>query len=667
MEQVKARIDFLCKELERHNHLYYVLSNPEITDFEYDQLMKELTQLETMHPEFKQANSPSTRVGSDLNIEFQQFAHNYPMLSLGNTYSTQELIDFDQRIRKALDEDYSYVAELKYDGVAISLSYKNGELIRALTRGDGQTGDEVSANIKTIKSIPIVLQGDDFPEEFEIRGEVYMPHASFNYLNDEKTAIGENPFANPRNAAAGTLKMQNSSLVAKRKLDCFLYYMLGENLPYRSHYKNLMKAKEWGFRIPDAITECKNIQEVIRYIEHWNIERKKLPFDIDGVVLKIDNLDLQEELGYTAKSPRWAISYKFKADQVETRLISVDYQVGRTGAITPVANLEPVLLAGTTVKRASLHNADQIKLLDIRMNDMVYVEKGGEIIPKIVGVNKEARNHEQKELVFIDRCPDCGSELTRLEGEAKHYCPNSYACPTQIKGRIQHFISRKAMNMEGLGEETIELFYEKGLLKDIPGLYELRKEDIELLEGHGEKSAQNILNGLEKTKEVPFEKVLFAIGIRFVGETVAKNLAKAFKTIDALEAASFEELIEVEDIGSRIAQSVIDFFREDINKELVCKLKNQGLQFVIHEESKAQSDKLKGLNIIISGTFTHYSREEIKNLIEKHGGKNVSSISSKTDYLIAGDKIGPAKLDKAKKLKVQLISEEDFIKMIDEV
>jgi DNA ligase (NAD+) len=664
IDSIKVKIDKLRKDLNEHNHSYYVLSKPTISDFEYDMLMKELIELEDKYPEFTDNNSPSQRVGNDINTTFQQVIHKYPMLSLGNTYSLEELQDFDTRVRKLVTEDFEYVCELKYDGTSISLTYNNGTLDFAVTRGDGTKGDDVTSNVKTIKSIPLQLNGN-YPDEFEIRGEIFLPHEGFKKLNEERITNDEDPFANPRNAASGTLKMQNSSVVAKRPLDCFLYYMLGEDLPAEYHYKNLQEAKKWGFKIPDHIKICKDIDEVFNFINYWDKERHNLPFDIDGIVIKVDSLKLQKQLGFTAKSPRWAISYKFKAEQAETKLLSIDYQVGRTGAITPVANLEPVQLAGTTVKRASLHNADQIQLFDIRISDYVYVEKGGEIIPKIVGVNKEKRELFVQELTYISECPECNTPLVKKEGEANHYCPNELGCPPQIKGKIEHFISRKAMNIDSLGEETIKQFYDLGMIKNVADLYELKEDEIIPLERQGKKSAENIIKSLEDSKEVPFENVLFAIGIRYIGATVAKTLAKSFKSIDKLKNAKYDELIEVDEIGDKIAESLIQYFQNEESIILIDRLKSYGLQFEYNQEENSLSNKLESQNIVISGVFEHYSRDEMKALIEKHGGKNVSSISAKTSFLLAGEKIGPAKLKKAEKLGVKIISESEFINLIN--
>ena len=671
------RIADLRKELEKHNHLYYVLSQPVISDYDYDMMLKELEKLEREHPEFADPNSPTQRVGSDVNAEFTQVAHKYQMLSLGNTYSEAELADFDERVRKDLAGSYRYVCELKYDGASVSLAYRNGELLRAVTRGDGIQGDDVTANVRTIRSIPLKLQGNDWPEEFEIRGEIMMTHAVFNKLNEERAEIGETPFANPRNAASGTLKMQNSAQVAKRSLDCFLYYMLGEHLPATSHFENLQKAREWGFKVPPYVALCNNMEEVRQFIEKWALERDQLPFDIDGIVIKVDNLAQQRQLGMRAKSPRWAVAYKFPAERVETRLNSISYQVGRTGAVTPVANLEPVRLAGTTVKRASLHNADQIQLLDIRVNDVVYVEKGGEIIPKVIGVNMDKRPEGSQPTQFVTHCPECNAELKRNEGEAAWYCPDENGCPPQIKGRIEHFISRRAMNIDSLGEGKIELLYDKGLVHDVADLYSLKYEQLFGLEkvvtdeegtarktGFREKTAEKILTGIETSKQVPFERTLYAIGIRYVGETIAKKLARNFQEIDKLANATFEELTSVDEIGDRIAFSVIDFFSRADNRRIVERLKQAGLQFALDETAhQAKSEALKDKSIVVSGVFS-IPRDDIKKMIEEHGGKNVSSISSKTDYVLAGEKMGPEKLKKAETLGVPIISEEEFYKLI---
>jgi len=666
-EEIKSRIKHLRDTINHHNYLYYVLTQPEISDFEYDLLLKELIELENNNPEFFDESSPTQRVGNDISKEFVQVVHKYPMLSLGNSYSKEEIADFEGRIRKVLpDADIEYICELKYDGVAIGISYKNGILERAVTRGDGVQGDDVTNNVKTIKSIPLILRNDNFPSEFEIRGEILLPHKSFDKINKERENSGEQPFANPRNAAAGTLKLQKSSEVAKRPLDCYLYFVLGEKLPFHSHYENLTEAKKWGFKIPEHIQKCKNIDEIFDYINYWDIERKNLPFDIDGVVIKVNSYKQQEQLGFTAKSPRWAIAYKFKAEQAKTRLLSIDYQVGRTGAITPVANLEPVLLAGTTVKRASLHNFDQIQLLDIRLNDYVFVEKGGEIIPKIVGVDKDSRRADSSEIEFIKYCPECNTELIRIEGEAKHYCPNETGCPPQIKGRIEHFISRKAMNINA-AEATVEALVDKGLINDSADLYTLTKEDILTLERFAEKSATNLVESIEESKKTPFYKLLFALGIRYVGETVAKTLANEFKSLDAIKNANVDELISVNEIGERIASSITDYFKNEKNIYLIEKLKEAGVQLESNEPIvNVASNKLNGQTFVISGTFEKHSRDELKDLIEKHGGKNTGSISAKTNFLLAGENIGPSKLEKVKKLKIPVINEDDFIKMIQD-
>jgi len=674
----KHRIADLRKTLEKHNHLYYVLSQPVISDYDYDMMLRELEKLEQEHPEFTDPNSPTQRVGSDVNVEFTQVAHKYPMLSLSNTYNEEELADFDERVRKDLAGNCRYVCELKYDGASISLTYRNGELLRAVTRGDGVQGDDVTANVRTIRSIPLKLDGSDWPEEFEIRGEIMMTHAVFAKLNEERTETDETPFANPRNAASGTLKMQNSAQVAKRSLDCFLYYMLGEHLPAQSHFENLQKTREWGFKVPPYVALCDNKEEVHHFIEKWAADRHQLPFDIDGIVIKVDSLTQQRQLGMRAKSPRWAVAYKFPAERVETRLHSISYQVGRTGAVTPVANLEPVRLAGTAVKRASLHNADQIQLLDIRVGDTVYVEKGGEIIPKVIGVNLEKRPEDSQSTQFIANCPECGAKLVRNEGEAAWYCPGEDSCPPQIKGRIEHFINRKAMNIDSLGEGKIELLYDKGLVHNVADLYSLKYEQLFGLEkvvtgedgntkkiGFREKTAEKILSGIEASKQVPFERTLYAIGIRFVGETIAKKLAHNFHDIDKLANATFEDLVSVDEIGDRIANSVKNFFGQPNNRLIVERLKQAGLQFTLSESAQqAKSELLKDKSIVVSGVFS-ISRDDIKKMIERHGGKNVSSISSKTDYVLAGEKMGPEKLKKAEALGVPIISEMEFYELID--
>ena len=667
MDIFEARIQALRKELEQHNYNYYVLSAPTISDFEFDQKMRELQELEQAYPAYDDPDSPTHRVGSDLSKEFAKVVHQYPMLSLGNTYSQAEVRDFYEQVSRALNEPFELVAELKYDGTSISLIYEQGRFVQAVTRGDGVRGDDVTANVKTIRSIPLRLQGADYPVRFEIRGEVLLPWAEFDRLNKEREEQEEPLFANPRNAASGTLKQQNPAIVAARKLDAYLYYLLGEQLPAETHWDNLEAARRWGFKIPQVMKLCHTLQDVFDYIAYWDVERKNLPVATDGIVLKVNSLRQQRNLGFTAKSPRWAIAYKFQAERAETRLNAVSFQVGRTGAITPVANLEPVLLAGTIVKRASLHNADIIEGLDLHLGDQVYVEKGGEIIPKIVGVNTEARTAGLGEKVrFIQRCPECGTPLVRPEGEAAHYCPNDVGCAPQIKGRIEHFVTRKAMNIN-IGPETIEDLYEAGLVRDSADLYTLRVADLLRLERWAEKSAQNLMESLAVSKQVPFERVLYALGIRYVGETVAKRLAGSFHSMEALEQASFESLVAVDEIGERIAQSVRAYFADARNQAIVKRLKEQGLQMSLSEERLAnRSDKLKGLTIVISGTFSKHSRDEYKAMIEQHGGKNSGSVSGKTNYILAGNNMGPAKLEKAAKLGVKIIHEEEFLSMLNE-
>ena len=664
---VKEQIEALRSELEQHNYNYYVLSAPTISDKEFDEKMKELQDLEAAHPEYYDSNSPTQRVGSDLSKEFEQVQHRYPMLSLGNTYSEEEVRDFYERTERSLNEPFEIVAELKYDGTSISLWYEKGRLVRAVTRGDGSKGDDVTANVKTIRSVPLRLRGNDYPEEVEIRGEILLPWAEFDRLNKEREEQEEPLFANPRNAASGTLKQQNPAIVAARKLDAYLYYVLGEHLPADTHYGNLEAARRWGLKIPDVIKVCHNLQDIFDYIHYWDTERKNLPVATDGIVLKVNSLRQQKNLGFTAKSPRWAIAYKFQAERAETRLNSVSFQVGRTGAITPVANLEPVLLAGTIVKRASLHNADIIEGLDLHIGDQVYVEKGGEIIPKIVGVNTEARTMMIGDKVrFITRCPECGTPLVRPEGEAAHYCPNDSGCPPQIKGRIEHFVTRRAMNIN-MGPETVEDLYEAGWVKNVADLYDLKITDLMSLERWAEKSARNLLNSLRESKSVPFERVLYALGIRYVGETVAKRLAMSFHSIDELMHASFEQLVAVDEIGDRIAQSVGTYFADERNRQIVERLRAQGLQMAVSEAVLAnRSDRLKGLTFVISGTFSQHSRDEYKTMIEQHGGKNTGSVSGKTSYILAGENMGPAKLEKAAKLGVRIIHEDEFLKMIEE-
>lgn len=662
---VKEKIDQLRADLHRHNYNYYVLNAPEISDKEFDDRMRELQELEKEHPEYQDDNSPTMRVGSDLNKNFTQVAHKYPMLSLGNTYSESEVTDFYDRVKKALNEDFEICCELKYDGTSISLTYENGKLVRAVTRGDGEKGDDVTDNVKTIRTIPLMLHGS-YPESFEIRGEILMPWEVFEELNREKEAREEPLFANPRNAASGTLKLQNSAIVASRKLDAYLYYLLGEELPCDGHYENLQAAAGWGFKTSEHMKKAHSLEEVFEYIRYWDTERKNLPVATDGIVLKVNSMRQQKNLGFTAKSPRWAIAYKFQAERALTRLNKVTYQVGRTGAVTPVANLDPVQLSGTIVKRASLHNADIIEGLDLYIGDMVYVEKGGEIIPKITGVDKDARSMLIGEKVkFITHCPECGSKLIRYEGEAAHYCPNETSCPPQIKGKIEHFISRKAMNIDGLGPETVDMFYRLGLIKNTADLYQLTADDIKNLDRMGEKSAENIIKGIEASKEVPFERVLFALGIRFVGETVAKKIAKSFNDIDELENANLEKLINIDEIGEKIAQSILTYFANPLNRELIERLKSTGLQLYRREEDlSGYTDKLAGQSIVISGVFTHHSRDEYKELIEKNGGKNVGSISAKTSFILAGENMGPAKLEKAHKLGIKLMSEDEFLTLI---
>ena len=660
------RIYQLREELHRHNHNYYVLNAPEIDDQTFDFLMRELQDLEAKHPECADENSPTMRVGSDLNKNFVQVVHKYPMLSLANTYSEAEVAEFYERVKKSLNEDFEICCEMKFDGTSISLTYEDGKLVRAVTRGDGTQGDDVTDNVKTIRTIPLVLHGEGYPQEFEIRGEILMPWVVFEQLNKEREEREEPLFANPRNAASGTLKLQNSSVVASRKLDAYLYYLLGENLPADGHYENMQAASGWGFKVSDIMRKCATLEEVLEFIRYWDVERKNLPVATDGVVLKVNSARQQRNLGYTAKSPRWAIAYKFQAERACTRLNLVTYQVGRTGAITPVANLDPVQLAGTVVKRASLHNADIIEGLDLYIGDMVYVEKGGEIIPKIVGVDMDARFMVGDKIRFIDKCPECGSPLTRYEGEAAHYCTNDTACPPQIKGKIEHFVSRKAMNIDGLGSETIDQFYQEGLIHTIADLYSLKAPDIARLERMGKKSALNIMEGIRASKDVPFERVLFALGIRFVGETTAKTLAKAFRSIDKLASASLDDLMQVDEIGARIAESIIRYFADEKNREQIERLREAGVQLEMEELDLSEyTDKLVGKSIVISGVFTHHSRDEYKEIIEKNGGKNVGSISKKTSFILAGDNMGPAKLEKANKLGIPIINEEDFLKLIE--
>lgn len=661
---IKEQIEWLRAELHRHNYNYYVLNAPVISDKEFDDMMRQLQDLEKEHPEYMDANSPTMRVGSDLNKDFKQVYHKYPMLSLGNTYSESEVSDFYERVKKALNEDFEICCELKYDGTSISLTYEDGKLVQAVTRGDGEKGDDVTDNVKTIRSIPLVLHGD-YPSFFEIRGEILMPWVVFEELNREKEAREEPLFANPRNAASGTLKLQNSAIVASRKLDAYLYYLLGESLPYDGHYENLQAASQWGFKVSEHMKKAHSLEEVFEYINYWDTERKNLSVATDGIVLKVNSLRQQRNLGYTAKSPRWAIAYKFQAERALTRLNQVTYQVGRTGAITPVANLDPVQLSGTIVKRASLHNADIIDGLDLHIGDMVYVEKGGEIIPKITGVDKDARILVGEKVTFITHCPECGSKLVRYEGEAAHYCPNETSCPPQIKGRIEHFISRRAMNIDGLGPETVDLFYRQGLIKDTADLYQLHADDIKKLDRMGQKSADNIIQSIESSKQVPFERVLFALGIRFVGETVAKKIAKSFRDIEELEHADLNTLTGIDEIGGKIAQSIVSYFQNPVNRNLIERLKAAGLQFSRSEEDlSGYTDKLAGQSIVISGVFSHHSRDEYKAMIERNGGKNSGSISGKTSFILAGENMGPSKLEKAQKLGIRIVGEDEFLAML---
>jgi DNA ligase (NAD+) len=662
-EQAKTRIQELRKVLQKHNHDYYVESLPSISDFEYDLLIKELQTLESRFPEFDDENSPSRRVGSDLNREFASHPHRYPMLSLGNTYNKEELAEFDQRVRKVVGDEVSYFCELKYDGVAVALTYRNGELFRALTRGDGTRGDDVTHNIRTIRSIPLSLGGSTFPPELEIRGEVILLAEGFQEMNRKREEGNEVPFANPRNAASGTLKMQNSSLVAQRPLDCLFYYIPGEQLLFETQSESLEMARNWGFQVPEYNRLTTSLEEVFEFIDRWEPDRDQLPFDIDGVVIKVDSIPMQQQLGFTAKTPRWAISYKFRAEQALSRLLSIDFQVGRTGAVTPVANLKPVQLAGTTVKRASLHNADQISLLDIRTGDHVYVEKGGEIIPKIVGVDQERREAGSDPFRFISTCPECGTPLVRQEDEAAHYCPNESGCPPQIKGRIEHFISRKAMDINA-AEATIDLLFRNGLVKNAADLYSLEMASVRNLERFGEKSANNLIESIHLSRRVPFSRVLYALGIRYVGETVARKLAEAKLSMENLMKAGQEELEEVDEIGERIAQSLLSYFQDERNRQLIGRLEAAGLQFKMEARGDTVSDLLAGSTFVISGVFEQHSREELKSIIEQHGGKNSASISAKTSYILAGENMGPSKYEKAQKLGVPIITEEDFMEML---
>ncbi len=659
---MKERIEELRRWLNEQNRKYYIENAPEVSDFEFDERMHELQRLEAEYPEYADPNSPTNRVGSDLTNDFRTVEHRYPMLSLANTYSVDDLKEFFERVEREVGR-VEYVCELKFDGTAISLTYVDGRLSQGVTRGDGRSGDDVTANVRTVRTIPLELSGGDYPPLFEIRGEIYMPYASFDRLNAEREAAGEQLFANPRNAAAGTLKQQSSAVVARRGLDCTLYELVGEGIPAASHWDSLMKAREWGFKISDKMRICRSADEVYDYISYWNEARHSLPFPTDGVVIKVNDYSQRQQLGFTAKVPRWAVAYKFKAEQALTRLLSVDFQVGRTGAITPVANLEPVLLAGTTVRRATLHNAEQIALLDIRLGDMVYVEKGGEIIPKITGVELSERPADSRPFEYIDRCPECGTPLVRYEGEAKHYCPNQSHCPPQIVGRIIHFIRRRAMDIEGLGEETVELLYKSGLVNNVADLYGLRAEQLAVLPRLGEKSAENIIASIRNSRNVPFARVLFALGIRFVGETTAKYLAAHFGNMDAVIRATPEELIEADEVGEKIAESIIDYFADEGNRAIIERLRAAGLCFEA-EARELRSEVFAGMNIVVSGKFARHSRDEMKELIELHGGKNLSAVSANVDLLVAGEKMGPAKLQKATKLGIRMIDETEFEAMI---
>lgn len=661
----QERILELRRELHEHNHRYYVLNSPSISDYEFDTLLRELQELEEQHPEMYDSTSPTLRVGSDITKEFRQVVHKYPMLSLGNTYSKAEVADFFDRVKRFLNEDFEICCELKFDGTSISLTYIDGKLERAVTRGDGEKGDDVTANVRTIRSIPLLLQGSGYPSEFEIRGEVLMPWSVFERLNEERARNNEPLFANPRNAASGTLKLQDSAVVAKRGLDAYLYFLLGEELPAEGHYENLEAAGQWGFKVSDTICKCSTLDEVFAFIDRMDVERKNLPFATDGIVLKVNSLRQQKNLGYTAKSPRWAIAYKFQAEKAVTRLNEVTYQVGRTGVVTPVANLDPVQLSGTVVKRASLHNADIIEKLDLHIGDMVYVEKGGEIIPKITGVDTDARLLIGDKVRFMDNCPECGTPLVRVDGEAAHYCPNERSCPPQIKGKIEHFVSREAMNIDSIGPETVEMLYNYGLVKSISDIYTLQSEDLMFLPRMGTKSADNIIAAVKESLNVPFERVLFALGIRYVGATVAKRLARAFRNIDALMDATIGQLVAVDEIGERIAAAVVAYFGDSQNRELVERLRDSGLSLELNEDASIErSDILKGQSIVISGVFSYHSRDEYKAMIEENGGKNVGSVSKSTSFILAGENMGPAKLEKAQKAGVRLVSEDEFLQML---
>ncbi len=663
---VQETILKLREELNQHNYNYYVLDKPTISDYEFDQKLKQLQELENKHPEYFDENSPSQRVGGAITKNFQTVAHEYRMYSLDNSYSKEELLDWEKRVQKVLgDVSLEYTCELKYDGASISITYENGKLKRAVTRGDGVQGDDVTNNIKTIRSIPLKLKGN-FPDKFDVRGEIILPFAGFEKMNQELIEIGETPYSNPRNTASGSLKLQDSAEVAKRPLDCLLYFIIGHKLPFNSQFEGLEKAREWGFKVPKEAKLAHSMEEVFQYIDYWDVHRHNLPYETDGVVIKVNRFQHQDELGFTAKSPRWAIAYKFKSEQVSTKLNSISYQVGRTGAITPVANLEPVQLAGTIVKRASLHNADQIEKLDIRVGDTVFVEKGGEIIPKIIAVDFSKRPDNTEPTQYITHCPECHTALIRTEGEANHYCPNFYGCPPQIIGRIQHYISRKAMDIEGLGGETVALLYNNHLVQNYADLYDLTVDQIRPLERMAQKSAENLVNGVQNSKSIPFERVLYALGIRYVGETVAKKLAKHYKNIDSLSQASLMDLVLVDEIGEKIAQSVIEFFENQENRIIIERLKKYGVQFEIVEKINPDAtDKLLGKTFVVSGVFEKFSRDDLKKAIEDNGGKVGSSISSKTDYVVAGDNMGPAKLEKASKLNIPIISENEFMSLID--
>jgi DNA ligase (NAD+) len=665
--KIQLQIESLTAELRQHNYNYYVLAQPTISDYDFDQKLKELAALETQYPEFADPDSPTQKVGGQITKNFKTVKHRWPMLSLGNTYSEQDLLDFDQRVRKAIGDDFEYVCELKFDGLSMSLTYENGKLVRAVTRGDGVKGDEVTNNVRTISSIPHQLKKGSFPEHFEIRGEVFMHHKAFERLNNERIENNEIAYANPRNFASGTIKLQDSAEVARRPLDCFLYFLYMDKPMFKTHWESLAAVKQWGFHICEHTALCTSIQEVLNFIKTWESKRFDLSYDIDGIVLKVNSFAQQEELGYTAKSPRWAISYKYKAQQVETILNSVSYQVGRTGAVTPVANLEPVLLAGTTVKRATLHNANEIIRLDLHEGDTVFVEKGGEIIPKVISVNIDKRDLNSKPFVYLTHCPECGHELVRKEGEAVHFCPNDENCRPQIVGRMQHFVSRKAMNIDGMGAETIENLYDRDFLRHISDIYELKNssDSLKKIERFGEKSINNMLEGIEKSKEMPFEKVLFGLGIRYVGETVARKLAAHFKSIDALAQARLEELIQADEIGERIAQSILEYFSNPKHIEEIDKLRSHDLKLHTEENPiELQSEKLSGKTFIISGVFENISREELKTVIELNGGKILSSISAKLNYLVAGDNMGPSKLEKARKLNIPLLTEHELFEML---